>query len=155
MFPASPANASYAASVQFPFGVLYRLFQLFVVGANPVGPGAGVPAVTRSALKVPVYGFAPVLNAGAVLSEVMVVLVKPVVAPVPPVAFRKKSRFRIWPFGALKTNTISPFQVCGMFQVTDMADMLQAAGMPDTVILLLIPAGLLSGTGILIGPEQN
>ena len=30
-----------------------------------------------------------------------------------------------------------------------------AAGIPATVILLETPAGLLSGTGMLIGPEQN
>ena len=36
-----------------------------------------------------------------------------------------------------------------------MADTLQEAGIPETVILLVAPAGLLSGTITLIGPEQN
>ena len=36
-----------------------------------------------------------------------------------------------------------------------MADRLQPAGIPETVILLVAPAGLLSGITTLIGPEQN
>ena len=36
-----------------------------------------------------------------------------------------------------------------------MAEILHDAGMPETVMLCEVPAGLLSGIGMLIGPEQN
>ena len=42
-----------------------------------------------------------------------------------------------------------------MLKVTDIADILQPAGTPETVRLLIAPAGLLSGTITLIGPEQT
>ena len=42
-----------------------------------------------------------------------------------------------------------------MFQVTDIDDMLQAAGIPVTFIVLFTPAVVLSGTASVSGPEQN
>ena len=51
------------------------------------------------------------------MSEVKVVLVKPVEGPAP-VALRKKLRLMIWLFGALSTMATSPAQVWLMLTVT-------------------------------------
>lgn len=42
-----------------------------------------------------------------------------------------------------------------MLNVTDMADTLQEAGIPVTLIEWFAPTGELSGTETLMGPEQN
>ena len=56
-------------------------------------------------------------------------------------------------FGDFNTNTISPFQVCGIVQVALAPVIVAFAGIPATVRLELAPTGLLSGTGTLITPE--
>lgn len=113
-FPTSPGPKSTINKPQFPFALVLadvKDAQLFTFGTPPTGPKvAGYNKA--SALNVPVRGATTPLITGAVLSDVIVVLVKLAVALVPVPPFNAPTKF-ITPvvavaFGAFKFITISP-----------------------------------------------
>ena len=133
----SPLAQSRAASVHVPFGVVSSVAQEVTVEGKLVGPMADA----ASAEKVPVNGDEDEENA-APPSELMTVFVK--LSPLDP---SRLTRLRLPPLGAIILNVRSPSKVMvTLLSTTDTSTTVAPAGIPLTVILLVAPVAVLSGT---------
>ena len=138
--PKSPPAPSLKPIAHTPL-VANRGVNVVAVGAKPVGEGA---ARLPSAINVPVNGTAPVAK-DVVDAELITVFVK--LSPEPPLPL---TRFNTWLFGDFKKIVKSLSQVCVILNNTLTPVALAVAGIPATVRLLAIPAGVLSAVQAMV-----